>query len=82
MEQLLQDDLLKVSDVGIAVFDLTDSVSLYTYREQKTARPASTLKLITSITHLARMNTSARFATSVYGQGSLMTMVFYTAICL
>ena len=71
MEQLLQDDLLKVSDVGIAVFDLTDSVSLYTYREQKTARPASTLKLITSITHLARMNTSARFATSVYGQGEL-----------
>ena len=33
MEQLLQDDLLKVSDVGIAVFDLTDSVSVYTYRE-------------------------------------------------
>ncbi|WP_321334050.1 D-alanyl-D-alanine carboxypeptidase/D-alanyl-D-alanine-endopeptidase [uncultured Bacteroides sp.] len=71
IDQLLSGNLLVTSDVGISIYDLTDSVPLYVYRDQKMARPASTEKLITSITHLARLGMDCRFANSVAYTGSL-----------
>ena len=71
IDQLLGDDLLVTSDVGISIYDLTDSIPIYTYRDKKMARPASTEKLITSITHLARLGMDCRFTTTVKYTGRL-----------
>lgn len=71
IDQLLSDDLLVTSDVGISVYDLTDSIPIYNYRDKKMARPASTEKLITSITHLARLGMNCRFTTAVKYTGRI-----------
>ena len=39
---LLHDPMLKTSEVGIAVFDLTAGESLFQYQDEKLYRPAST----------------------------------------
>ena len=51
------DPLLKTSEVGITVFDLTAGELLFGYQDEKLYRPASTEKIITSITALARLGT-------------------------
>ena len=53
LDALLNEDLLKTSEVGITVFDLTTGESVYRYQDEKLYRPASTQKIITSVTALA-----------------------------
>ena len=55
LDSLLNDPLLKTSEVGITVFDLTTGESLFRYQDEKLYRPASTEKVITSVTALARL---------------------------
>ena len=55
LDSLLNDPLLKTSEVGITVFDLTTGQSLFRYQDEKLYRPASTEKVITSVTALARL---------------------------
>lgn len=57
------------SDVGISVYDLTARKSLYTYRDARLSRPASTMKLVTAITALARPDADVPFRTEVWYQG-------------
>ena len=51
LDALLNDEILKTSEVGITVFDLTTGESLYRYQDEKLYRPASIEKVcaITSI---------------------------------
>lgn len=55
LDALLNENLLKTSEVGITVFDLTTGESVYRYQDDKLYRPASTQKIITSVTALARL---------------------------
>ena len=55
LDSLLNDSLLKTSEVGITVFNLTTGESLYQYQDEKLYRPASTEKVITAVTALARL---------------------------
>ena len=52
---LLHDPMLKTSEVGIAVFDLTSGELLFQYQDEKLYRPASTEKVVTSVTALATL---------------------------
>lgn len=56
-------------EVGISVYDLTDKKPLYTYRDTKLSRPASTMKLLTAITALSRSDADEPFRTEVWYNG-------------
>ena len=57
------------SEVGISVFDLTAKKPVYTYRDTKLCRPASTMKLLTTITALSRPDADEPFRTEVWYKG-------------
>lgn len=57
LNALLNDEVLRTSEVGITVFDLTTGQSLYRYQDEKLYRPASIQKVITSVTTLATLGT-------------------------
>ena len=58
IDALLTDALLAEADAAVAVYDLTSRQMIYSYRNNKLCRPASTLKLITTIAALDRLGTS------------------------
>ena len=57
------------SEVGIAVYDLTARDTLYAFRDKKLSRPASTMKLLTTITALSYLDAEEPFKTEVWAQG-------------
>ena len=57
------------SEVGIAVYDLTAQKPLYRYRDTYLSRPASTMKLLTTITALSRPDGDEPFRTELWYQG-------------
>lgn len=59
------------SNVGIAVYDLTAGQPLYGYQADKLSRPASTMKLLTTITALARPEADEPFRTEVWYRGTV-----------
>lgn len=71
IDLLIKKSLPEGSEVGISVYDLTARKSLYTYRDKKLSRPASTLKLLTAITSLARPDADAPFRTEVWYKGTI-----------
>lgn len=52
LDKIVQEFLPQGSEVGISVYDLTNKQQLYSYRDDKLSRPASTMKLLTAITAL------------------------------
>lgn len=69
MENLLQNQLPKGSDVGICVYDLKSDTVFYNYHADRLSHPASTMKLLTSITALSQKEADASFRTEVWTQG-------------
>ena len=65
------DPLLKTSEVGITVFDLTSGESLFRYQDEKLYRPASTEKVITSVTALAQLGTDYTMNTCLQYTGQI-----------
>lgn len=59
------------SNVGIYVYDITDNRPLYNYQGDKLSRPASTMKLVTTITTLAQPQADEPFRTEVWYQGEI-----------
>lgn len=60
------------SEVGISVYNLTRNKTVFTYRDQKLSRPASTMKLLTTITTLSYPEGREAFATNVYYTGNIV----------
>lgn len=58
LDALLNEEVLRTSEVGITVFDLTTGESLYRYQDEKLYRPASIQKVVTSVTALATLGTN------------------------
>lgn len=71
MSEFLHAGFLRVSDVSIAVFDLTADSALYKYRSEKGCRPASTEKVLTCITALDVLGGEYPVATALYHDGVL-----------
>lgn len=71
LDSLLNDPMLKTSEVGITVFDLTAGKSLYQYQDEKLYRPASTEKVITAVTALARLGEDYTMDTRLQYTGSI-----------
>lgn len=71
IDSLIRKVLPAGSEVGISVYDLTARKSLYTYRDRKLSRPASTMKLLTVITALARPDADEPFRTEVWYKGTI-----------
>lgn len=55
--------ILKTSEVGISVYDLTADKPVYQYQAEKLYRPASIEKVITSVTALAQLGKDYRYKT-------------------
>ncbi|MCR5679110.1 MAG: D-alanyl-D-alanine carboxypeptidase/D-alanyl-D-alanine-endopeptidase [Prevotella sp.] len=70
-EMQQRDSLLDTSQLGLMVWDLTADSLLYAYGPRQLLRPASTMKLVTSITALDRLGVDYRFHTSLYYKGTI-----------
>ena len=72
LDSLLQNDpMLKTSEVGISVFDLTTGKMLYGHQDEKLYRPASTEKVVTSVTALATLGTEYTMDTRMQYTGQI-----------
>lgn len=63
---------LKRSQLGLMVYDLTADSLLYSVNEKQTMRPASTMKLLTSITALDKLGDSYQFKTYLRHTGEIV----------
>jgi D-alanyl-D-alanine carboxypeptidase/D-alanyl-D-alanine-endopeptidase (penicillin-binding protein 4) len=71
LDSLLRHPLLRTSEVGLTVYDLTADRPLYRYRDEKRARPASVQKVMTSVAALATLGTQHAFTTYIYKEGTM-----------
>ena len=62
---------LQHSQLGLMVYDLTADSAIYLYNHRQTLRPASTMKLVTSIAAVDRLGGSYQLRTSLYYKGRL-----------
>lgn len=69
LDTLIKHKLPPGSNVAIAVYDLTAGKPLYNYQADKLSRPASTMKLLTTITALSRPDADEPFRTEVWYKG-------------
>lgn len=65
------DPLLKTSEVGIVVHDLTTGKELYTYQADKLYRPASIEKVVTAVTALDVLGNEYQFQTTLAYDGTI-----------
>ena len=68
---LASSPLLHTSNIGLMVYDLTDSKTIIRHNEKTTLRPASTMKLITAIAAIDRLGGSYLFRTSLKYTGEI-----------
>uniref|UniRef100_A0AB33J5F8 D-alanyl-D-alanine carboxypeptidase/D-alanyl-D-alanine-endopeptidase n=1 Tax=Prevotella sp. GTC17260 TaxID=3236796 RepID=A0AB33J5F8_9BACT len=71
LDILLESDMLKTSQLGLMVYDLTADSVLYRYNERQTMRPASTMKVITAITVIDKLGGDYRFRTELCYTGKI-----------
>lgn len=69
LDTLIKHKLPPGSNVAIAMYDLTAGKPLYNYQADKLSRPASTMKLLTTITALSRPDADEPFRTEVWYKG-------------
>ena len=71
LDKLMKEPLLKKSQIGLQVWDLTADSALYCHGEQQTMRPASVMKLVTAITAIDKLGGGYQFRTSLYYTGRI-----------
>ncbi|MDD4609819.1 MAG: D-alanyl-D-alanine carboxypeptidase/D-alanyl-D-alanine-endopeptidase [Bacteroidaceae bacterium] len=71
LRRLLLDSLFEKSQVAISIYDITLDKPLFSYQSKQLYRPASTQKLLTSITALNQLGSHHSFSTTVYYTGEL-----------
>ena len=68
---MLQSELLRYSQLGLMVYDLTDQTVVFRHNERQRMRPASTMKLVSAITALDVLGGNYRFRTSLFRTGDI-----------
>lgn len=72
IEELLDTEFFRKTQVGIMVYDLTADSLVFAHNERQLLRPASTMKILTAITALDYLEGSYRYATSLkYNDGDI-----------
>ena len=72
LNHLMDERVLKRSQLGLLVYDLTADSVIYQQNAQQTMRPASVMKLVTAITALERLGNNYQFRTSLYYTGRVV----------
>lgn len=75
LDSLTKDRMFNSTQLGLMVYDLTDDSTLYLFNARQTMRPASTMKLLTSISALDHLGARYEFRTSLYYTGSVKDSV-------
>ena len=71
LDSLVTDPLLERTQLGLMVYDLSADSILYSYGGKQTLRPASTMKLLTSVTALDVLGSSYDYRTYLYYKGTI-----------
>lgn len=71
LDSMMRDPLLDYTQLGLAVWDLTDNRPLFSMNHKQLMRPASTMKVLTSITALDHLGGNYMFTTSLYYTGEI-----------
>lgn len=71
LNDLMDDSILQHSEVGISVYDLTSGEVIFKHHDKKTCRPASTEKIITTVTALWRLGTEYEISTQLFYDGNI-----------
>lgn len=77
LDSIIKYDLPQGANVAILVYDLTADSALYDYQADKLSRPASNMKLVTTISALAHPGADEPFRTEVWYQGEIKKNVLY-----
>lgn len=75
LDSLTKDRMFNSTQLGLMVYDLTDDSTLYRFNARQTMRPASTMKLLTSISALDHLGAKYDFRTFLYYTGSVKDSV-------
>ena len=71
LDSLVSDPLLERTQLGLMVYDLSADSVLYSYGGRQTLRPASTMKLLTSVTALDLLGGGYAYRTYLYYKGTI-----------
>ena len=71
LDGILRSPLLETVQTSLMVWDLTDDVPVYQFRERLHLRPASTMKCVTAIATLDKLGTDYDFKTRIYYTGEI-----------
>lgn len=71
LDSLITDPLLERTQLGLMVYDLSADSVLYSYGGRQTLRPASTMKLLTSVTALDLLGGNYTYRTYLYYKGTI-----------
>ncbi len=71
LDKVVEEFLPSGAEVGVSVYDLTGKEQLYSYRDDKLVRPASTMKLLTGITAIEQRSGLEPFQTAVWYNGAI-----------
>ena len=69
LDSLMNEPLLKKTQLGLLIYDLTADSVIYKQGERQTLRPTSTMKLVTAITAIDKLGGGYQFRTSLYYMG-------------
>ena len=69
LDGILRSPLLETVQTSLMVWDLTDDVPVYQFRERLHLRPASTMKCLTAIATLDKLGADYDFKTNLYYTG-------------
>lgn len=69
LDRLMKEPLLKKTQLGLMVYDLTADSAIYCQGEKQTMRPASTMKLVTAITAIDKLGGGYQFRTQLFYTG-------------
>ncbi len=72
LQTLMGDKLLGHTQLGLMVYDLTTNQTIFTHNERQRQRPASVMKLVTSITALDMLGGNYDYRTSICYKGHLV----------
>ncbi|MDO5446966.1 MAG: D-alanyl-D-alanine carboxypeptidase/D-alanyl-D-alanine-endopeptidase [Prevotellaceae bacterium] len=75
LTKTLDNSYFRKTQIGLIVYDLTADSVLYAHNEKQLLRPASTMKLLTSITALDRLGSDYCYATTLAIDGDTLNHV-------
>ncbi|MBR3627130.1 MAG: D-alanyl-D-alanine carboxypeptidase/D-alanyl-D-alanine-endopeptidase [Bacteroidaceae bacterium] len=77
LDSVVKANLPSGSNVGIMAYDLTSEKTAYEYQSEMLGRPASTMKLLTSITALSLPQSEEPFRTELWYDGEIKQDTLY-----